>query len=59
MVEIDPDKTQILTNQKSNKLKEIKIDGMHVEILPPEGKAKHLGQMIHRMRCAWSAFARH
>ena len=43
---------------------------MHVEILPPEGTVKYLEQMItfvdqettevqHRIRCAWSAFARH
>ena len=33
-LEIDPDKKKILTNQKSNRLQEIEIDGMHVEALP-------------------------
>ena len=27
-------------------LRDIEIDGMHVELLPPEGKVKYLGQMI-------------
>ena len=60
----------ILTNQKSNKLREIAVDGMHVEILLLIGKAKYLEQMItfvdqettevqHRIRCAWSAVTRH
>ena len=35
-LDIHPDKTKILTSQKSNRLKEIEIDEMHVEILPPE-----------------------
>ena len=34
----NPDKTKILTSQKSNRLKEIQNDEMHVEILPPEWK---------------------
>ena len=62
--------TKTVTNQKSNRMKEIEIDGIHVEILPLEGKVKHLGQMItfmdqetsevqHRIRCAWSTFTRH
>ena len=46
-----------------NRLKEIEVNGMHVEILLPEGKVKYEGQMItevqHRIRCAWSVFARH
>ena len=68
-LEIHSDKTTALTNQKSNKLNEIEIDGIHIEILPPEGKVTYLVQMItvmdqettevqHRIRCAWSAFAR-
>ena len=43
---------------------------MQFEILPLEGKIKHIGQMItfvdqgttevqHRIRCAWSAFTKH
>ena len=65
-LEIHPDKTIILANYKAHRLKEIEIDGIHVEILPPEGKVQYLGQMItfmnqgttevqHRSRCAWSA----
>ena len=68
--DIHPDKTQILTNQQTNRKREVEIDGMHVEILPPEGKVTCLGQMItfmgqetteiqHRTQNAWSAFARH
>ena len=68
-LEIRPDKKKILTNQESNRLKETEIDGMHVEIIHPEGIVKYLEQMItfmdqettevqHRIRCAWSAFAR-
>ena len=60
----------MLTNQKTNRTREVEIDGMHVEILAPEGEVKYLGQMItfvdkettevqHRIRCAWPAFARH
>ena len=37
-LEIHPGKTKILTTQKSNRLKEIGIDGVHVEILPLEEK---------------------
>ena len=66
---IHSDETKILTNQKTNRTREVEIDGMHVEILPSEGKVKYLGQMFtfvdqetteiqHRIRCAWSAFAR-
>ena len=69
-LEIHPDRTKILTNQKTYRTREVEIDGMHVEILLHQGKAKYLGQMItfvdqetaevqHRIRCAWSAFARH
>ena len=56
--------------QKTYKLKEIEISEMHVEMLPPEGKVKFLGQMTtfldqettevqHRIRCAWSTFTKH
>ena len=68
-LEIHPDRTDTLTNHKSNKLKEIEIDGMHVEILLPQGKVEYLGQMVtfmhqettevqYRIRCAWSAFVK-
>ena len=39
---IQPSKTKILTNQNTNKLREMEMDEMHVERLPPEGKVKHL-----------------
>ena len=45
-LETHPDKTKILTNQKTNRQNEIEIDEMHVEILPSEGKVKYLVQMI-------------
>ena len=45
-LEIHPDKTKILNNEKTNKLQEIGIDGTHVEIHHPEVKVKFLGQMI-------------
>ena len=68
-LDIHPSKTKILTNQETNKFREIEIDEVHVEVLPPEGKVKYLVKMItfvdqettevqHRIRCAWSAFAR-
>ena len=57
-------------HSENEQSKIIEIDRMHVEILPPEGKVKYLEKMItvmdqgstevqHRIRCAWSAFARH
>ena len=68
VLEIHPRKTKILTHQKANKLTKIEIGETHVEILPPEGKLKYLGQMITfvgqetteaGIRCAWSAFTKH
>ena len=58
------------TNQKTDRTREVEIDGMHVEMLLLGGKEKCLGQNItvvdqeateiqHRIRCAWSAFAWH
>ena len=46
-LEIHSEKTKILTNQKSNRLKEIEIDGIHVEILPLEGKVRISGTGDH------------
>ena len=37
------DGTKILTNQKTNRTKEVETDGMHEEILPLEGKSKVSG----------------
>ena len=45
-LENHPDKTQILTSPKTNRTREVEIDGMHVETLPHEGKVKYLGHMI-------------
>ena len=45
-LENHPSKTKILTNLKTNKLREIEFGEMHVEILPPVGKVKCMGQMI-------------
>ena len=61
-LDIHPDKTYILTNQGSNKRREVEVDQIRVEILPMEGKVRYLGQMIsfadqgtveiqHRVRC--------
>ena len=69
-MKIHPSKTEVLTNQRSKRQCEIEIDEMKLEILPPEEKVKYSGQMItfeqhdtpemqHRIRCAWSAFAKH
>ena len=65
-------KTKIITNQTTNKLREIEveIDEMHVEVLSPEERVLYLEQMMtfvdaettevrHRIQCAWSAFAKH
>ena len=46
-IEIQPDKTKILTNQEANTLRKLEIDVMHVEILPPEGDVKYLDQKIY------------
>ena len=65
---VHPDKTPILTNQELTE-QEVEIHE-NVEMLPSEGKAKYLAQMITfvdqettwvqcRIGCAWSAFARH
>ena len=67
---IHPDKTKVLTHNRSNKQREIEVTGTKIEILPREGKVRYLGQVIyfkdqesneiqHRIRCAWSAFAKH
>ena len=45
-LEIYPDTTKILTSQSQRDRKK-SIDEILVEILPPEGKAKYLGQMIY------------
>ena len=65
-LKIHPDKTKIFLNQKSNKQKEVEVNNITVEILPPAGKAKYLAQTItfeqqeaidrkSRVRCAWSS----
>ena len=63
-------KQKNLTNQKTDRTREVEIDGMRIRILFPEVKLSYLGQIItfvdqettaaqHRIPCAWSAFARH
>ena len=49
-LEIHPDFPKFLTNPKENILREIEIDGTHVEILPPEGTVKYLDQET-KIRC--------
>ena len=58
------DKTKRLTNQGSDKHKEMDIAGIRTEILPPDGKVKMVNirnletvEIAHRLRCVWSAFA--
>ena len=46
-LKIHPDKTQILSNQGSNKRTEVTIDNIKVEVLPARECAKYLG---HRNR---------
>ena len=69
-LDIHADNMKIVANQTTNRVKDIENDGMHVEILLLERKVKFLGKLIsfmdqentkvqHRIRCAWSAFARH
>ena len=43
-LKIHPDKTKILSNQSSNRRKEVAINNMSVEILPACESAKYLGQ---------------
>ena len=42
---IHPQKPKMLTNQGSNRQREIDVEGMRIEMLPLEGKVKYLGQM--------------
>ena len=46
-LEIHPDRTKILTNQTSNKLKEIEIDGMMITFVDQKTT-----EVQHRIRCA-------
>ena len=43
---IHPEKTKILSNQRSNRRKEVTIDNFKVEVLPVKERAKYLGRTI-------------
>ena len=45
-LKIDPDKTKILSNQSTNKRREVETNNIKVEILPAWESAKCLGQKI-------------
>ena len=54
-----------INTQKSNT---VAVQAMNIEILPPEGKIKYLGQFVtvqskvesyHRITCAWATFKSH
>ena len=65
-------KTKIIshTTLKARNNNAVAIQGMHIEILPPEGKIKYLGQLItvknavqvefdSRIKCAWATSMSH
>ena len=64
-LKLHPNKTQnTLKRMVSNKENGVEIEGVWIEILPPEGKTTYLGLMIpfknseaveigHRLRCVW------
>ena len=43
---IHPEKTKILSNQRSNRRKEVTIDNFKVEVLPVKERTKYLGRTI-------------
>ena len=69
-LKIHPEKTKVLSNQGSNRRKEVTIDNFEVEVLPVKERAKYLGQTIifgqhetteikSRIRAAWASFTKH
>ena len=71
-LKIHPGKTNtnILSNQGSNKRREVSIDNMRVEVIPASECAKYLGQTITfeqqetaeikgRIRAAWTFFTKY
>ena len=69
-LKIHPGKTNILSNQGSNKRREVSIDNMRVEVIPASECAKYLGQTITfeqqetaeikgRIRAAWRFFTKY
>ena len=69
-LKVRPDRTKILSNQSSNRRKEMEINNIEVEILSVCESAKYLGQTItfpqqetseikHRIRAAWASFNRY
>ena len=68
-LKIHPNKTKILSNQSTNKRKEVEINNFKVEILSACESAKYLGQTFtlqhqetaeikNRIRAAWAPFCR-
>ena len=66
-LKIHPEKTKILSNQGSNRRKEVSIDNNKVEVLPVKECAKYLGQTVtfeqqetpeikSQIRAAWAPF---
>ena len=69
-LKIHPDKTTILTNQSSNRRREMAMNNIKVEILPASESAKYLGQtktfhqqetaeIKNRIRAAWASLYRY
>ena len=69
-LKIHPEKTNILSNQSSNKRKEVAISNIKVEVLRVHECANNLGQAItfqqqetteirSRIRAAWASFCRY
>ena len=67
-LKIHSDKTKILSNQRSNRQTEAKIDDIKVEVLPISDKAQYLRQTISleqqetteiksRIRATWASFS--
>ena len=45
-LKIHPEKTKILSNQRSDRRKEVTIDNIKVEVLPVKERAQYLGQIV-------------
>ena len=69
-LQVHPAKTQIVSTATSKRGNTVAVQGMNVEILPPERKIKYLGQLFtfksaeqvafeHRIKCAWVTFTSH
>ena len=69
-LKILPDKTKILSDQRSNKRREVSIDNIKVKVLPVKECAKYLRETItfeqqetteikSRLRAAWASFTKY